>query len=291
MSKNYVIAFADIAGSTPLYESVGDVGAKSLITGLQRKIAEVIAEAGGEVQEIVGDEIMFRFDDVDACATCACDIQETTCRYSCDVAKPLSVRIGIHYGPALMEDGRMFGDTINTAARIAGIAQGGQIILSEPVASRLTGPEKTKVRRFDEAHVKGKQKAIVIYDLLWRPFDVTSVAPVSIYTDNRTPRITLSYLDETYSLEVGEEFKIGRSPDSDLIVDLDSVSRKHVVIEFRRDRFVLSDTSTNGTYVYPEDGESIYLRRQSLPLWRRGRFSIGAPVTAGCRYIIGYNHD
>jgi len=288
---NYVIGFADIAGSTPLYESVGDIGAKDLITGLQKKIAEVVADAGGQVQEIVGDEVMFRFDDIDPCATCACVIQETACRYSTEVGKPLSVRIGLHYGPALIEGGRMFGDTINTAARIAGIAQGGQIILSEPIASRLTGAHRTKVRRFDEAHVKGKQKAIVVYDLLWRSFDVTSVAPVSLYTENESPRITVSYLDKAYSLKAEKIFVIGRSPDSDLIVDVEAVSRKHVTIEFRRGRFVLSDTSTNGTYVYPEDSELIYLRRQSLPLWGRGQFSVGAPTTAGCRYIIGYHHD
>ena len=292
MSKNYVIAFADIAGSTALYESVGDIRAKTLITGLQRRIAEVIAEGGGQVQEIVGDEIMFHFDDVNACATCVCDIQETTQQYSSDVGEKLSVRIGLHDGPVLMESGRMFGDTINAAARVTAIAQGGQIILSESVASRLTGPQSAKARRFDEVCVKGKREEIVVYDLLWKPFNVTAIAPVSGYDRNEIARFTLRYLDGTYALDHAKgAFVIGRDPDSDLIVDVESVSRKHVSIDFQRNRFVLSDTSTNGTYIYPEGGESLYLRRQSIPLWGRGEFALGVRITAGCKCIIHYSYD
>jgi hypothetical protein len=189
-----------------------------------------------------------------------------------------------------MESGQVYGDTVNTAARMVEIALGGQIILSEQAASRLTGPQREKARRFDEVCVKGKKNPIVIYDLVWTPLDTTAIAPVLMHSNNKPGGLTLRYLDETYSLEPAEgQFRIGRSPENDLVVNADSVSRKHGSIAFGRDRFVLSDTSTNGTYVCPEGGESIYLRRESMPLWGRGQFALGVPIPAGCIYTIRYN--
>jgi predicted component of type VI protein secretion system len=52
-----------------------------------------------------------------------------------------------------------------------------------------------------------------------------------------------------------------------------SVSRKHATVEFGRDRLVLLDTSTNGTYVETQDGETVFLRREAFPLWGRGRIA------------------
>ena len=287
-TKKYVVAFADIAGSTHLYETVGDAIAKSLIIGLQNRISEVVGRMGGQVQEIVGDEVMFRFESVDQSVSCACQIQETAEIYSVETNRPLSVRIGLHYGPSIIEEGRMFGDTVNTAARMVGIALGGQIITSEEIVRNLRVELRAMARLFDKVKVKGKQEALVVYDLMWKQTNVTLISPERLPASERLPTFKLQYEDQSYKLHTGQmPFTIGRNPENDLVVERESVSRRHASIEFNRGHFVLIDTSTNGTYVHPEEGESIYLRREALPLWGRGQISLGS--TLGNNHMIHFD--
>lgn len=287
--KEFVVAFADIAGSTNLYETVGDAQAKTLITGLQSRIAEIVEQQGGLVQDIVGDEVMFRFADVDQSVLCAFRIQETAENYSHETGNPLSVRIGLHYGLSIIEEGRMFGDTVNTAARIVDIAQGEQIISSEQVIQNLRADLRAMARRFDKVKVKGKQEALVVYDLLWKQTNVTMISANPLPVSPRSPTIILYFEAQSYRLQAAQTpFSIGRNPENDLVIIHERVSRRHASIEFNRGRFVLVDTSTNGTYVHPKEGEPIYLRREALPLWGRGMIGLG--VSPGSNHTIHFDY-
>lgn len=184
-TKKYVVAFADIVGSTRLYESAGDDLAKALVTGIQSEIAAVVSRAGGVVHEIVGDEVMFLFDDVNPGVACACQLQQAVESFSAARGLRISVRIGLHFGPAIMDQGRLFGDTVNTAARMAGIARGGQIVVTQAVVEDLTGIRRTLVRRFDQVRVKGKAEELVVFDLLWRLTNVTEIRPASVPVSER----------------------------------------------------------------------------------------------------------
>ena len=243
---------------------------------------------GGLVQEIVGDEVMFRFESVDRSVSCACQIQETAEIYSVETGRPLSVRIGLHYGPSIIEEGRMFGDTVNTAARMADIALGGQIITSEELVRNLRVELRAMARLFDKVKVKGKQEALVVYDLLWKQTNITLISPERVPKIERAPKFVLKYVDQIYKLNTWQmPFTIGRNPENDLVIERDSVSRRHASIEFNRGHFVLIDTSTNGSYVHPDEGESIFLRREALPLWGRGQISLGSSSSE--KYMIHFD--
>ncbi|NNG04227.1 MAG: FHA domain-containing protein, partial [Inquilinus sp.] len=69
---------------------------------------------------------------------------------------------------------------------------------------------------------------------------------------------------------------IGRDERCDLIVSSYFASRRHAVVEKRRDRFILTDESSNGTFVVPRQSAEIYMKRESLPLIGRGTISLGA---------------
>ena len=287
-TRNYAVAFADIVGSTSLYESAGDDTAKALITDVQAEMASVVTQMGGVVHEIVGDEVMFLFDQADSGVACACELQQSVQSFSTARGVQMSVRIGLHCGPAIMEQGRLFGDTVNTAARMAGIARGGQIIATQAAVDGLTGAQRRLARRFDQVRVKGKQDELVIFDLLWRLTNVTEIRPASVSATERA--LMLHHRQGSCRVQSGHvPFSIGRGADNDLVVTWGTVSRRHATVEFSRGRFVLKDVSTNGTYVQVEGGESLFLRRESLPLWAQGRIGLGAPFASGAQHCIDFD--
>jgi hypothetical protein len=286
----YLIVFADIAGSTQLYETVGDAQAKTLVTGLQNDISSIVERAGGHVQEIVGDEVLFRFDRVDQGVPCTRNIQEASAAYSMAHDVEMSVRIGLHFGPVIADRERLFGDTINIAARMVGIAKGGQIIASEAVYERLVDPSHSMIRRFDEVKVKGKQAPLVVYELLWQSTGITLVQHTPAVESIQTEALVLTYLGASIRVEQHlETFTVGRSPNNSLVVMAGSVSRHHAWIEFARGHFSVSDGSTNGTYVMTQDGETIYLRRETLPLWGHGLIGLGLDITPDADHVVAFH--
>jgi class 3 adenylate cyclase len=84
---------------------------------------------------------------------------------------------------------------------------------------------------------------------------------------------------------------MGRSQECQLAVESDFASRRHAVIESRRDHFVLTDQSTNGTYLITRDGEQVYLKRESARLIGSGTISLGVrPQEEGGNNLIRFSH-
>ena len=188
----------------------------------------------------------------------------------------------------IIEGDRMFGDTINVASRVAAIAQGGQIITTQAVVEQLPESLRELARCFDTAPIKGKREPLMVYDLPWRPEDLTVIAPIAS-AEPRAQTLTLSGSGQRWTLAPDQAgFAIGRDPSSDLVVNWPSVSRHHATVRFVRGRFVLSDSSTNGTYVTLQDDRIVFLRRESLPLWGGGQIALGAPADEGVDHTIDY---
>ena len=277
LERPYVILFADISGSMQLYETLGDSVAKTLVTELQGRLSLVVDECGGAVQEIIGDEIMARFIQVDAAVQCAVSIHQCADAFAKDSEHEILMRIGMHWGLAIVEDGRMFGDTVNVASRVSSIAQGGQTIVTEALIENASARWRAIARRFDTTKVKGKSEPVVIYDIPMKPDEVTTIH--SVVQDDAAMELALSYGSKSVVFgSTDGVFSIGRALTNDLVVDADPVSRRHVTIERIRDHFVVADKSTNGTHVYIADGEAVYLRREQLPIWGEGQLALGAPA-------------
>ena len=285
--RTCAIMFADIAGSTQLYETLGDEAAKTRVTELQEEIVATAVQAGGKVQEIVGDEVMLCFDDAGDGAACALAIQRKVTTLAGHADDKLAVRVGLHWGQVIVDGDRMFGDMINVAARMTAIAQGGQTITTQAVVDRLPEELQRIARRFDVAPVKGKREPLLVYDLPWQAQDLTTIAKVES-TATGPKALTLTCNDQLLTLTPGQAaFSVGRDPACDLVINWPSASRRHATIEFLRGRFVLSDSSTNGTYVTLRNGQVVFLRRESLPLWGSGRIALGAPPNEG----VGHGFD
>ncbi len=288
-TQHYAIVFADIVDSTRLYESLGDTLAKQLITELEEAIAQVVTACGGHVVEIIGDEVMSRYDNADGAVTAACRIHERVELYAEQSGMPMAARIGLHYGPAIFEAGRMYGDSVNVAARMAAIAQAKQIITTEQVVQTLPDELRLMARQFDKVKVKGKVERMIIYDLLWQKEDVTFIHTAPITQSLTTKILILEYNNKTYEMPpTRSSLGIGRDPKNELVVNASSASRSHAVLEYYRGKYVLKDISTNGTYLTTQNQQSLYLRRETIPLLGQGKIGLGEPVSEQNKHLISY---
>jgi adenylate cyclase len=134
------IAFTDIVDSTVLLGRVGDQGWLDLLRRHNAVIQRTTAEHGGTVVETQGDGSMLAFPSARRAVACAQAIQLGVGHEFAEGSPPISVRIGIHTGDALHDGDHFFGTTVHYAARVAGQALGGEVLVSNVVHDLVAGP-------------------------------------------------------------------------------------------------------------------------------------------------------
>jgi adenylate cyclase len=288
--ETLTVMFADVAGSTRLYEQLGDVIANSIISEVIQLMQNATKLHNGIVVKTIGDEVMCRFSSANDCAKAAVLIQEKL-QLGMVQGQFVAVRIGFHSGPAIIQDdGDIFGDTVNTAARMAGIAKGRQIIVTNETAQSLQDALLEKVRDFDRVHVKGKADAILISELVWENAGVTQMVSFDNLVSQLKQSLVLSCGDTKLSTDTeSHDIQLGRSDNCDFIVDAELASRFHAKIGVKRGHFVLTDQSTNGTYIRSEEGSVSFLRRDEVNLEGKGAISLGAQITEDTPWLINFS--
>jgi len=273
---NGSVLFADVSGSTKLYEIVGDQAAHAAIDLCVRLFSALTEQHGGRVIKTIGDEVMAIFPEAGQAARAAVDIQLGVNGMAPVGKVRLGVRIGMHHGPVVERDGDVFGDTVNLAARLTEMASKGQIITSHETVQLLEPIQKLDCRSLYEIAVKGKEKGVAICELLWTDTDdATQLVSSHASTDGGD---TLRIVYKTRVINLSEErpsLVIGRDATTDLVVPDRMASRTHCVIERRQDKFVLTDRSANGTYISVDGDREIVLRREESMLRNHGFIALG----------------
>ena len=273
------IMFADIAGSTKLFETRGDVEARALTSQVLTALTLITNRHGGTVIKTIGDEIMCTFPGPSQALHASVDMQRRVAGDLAWARDHLAIRIGLHHGEALLEDGDVYGDAVNTAARMAQLAKREQIVTTSSTVSGVNAAGAFRIRSLGEAMVKGKAQGVDIVDLLWQEdnSNVTMVAK-AIRLDQlpSSHKLMLRARDNLAEIsEVSPSYGLGRDPGNQCVVDNEWVSRNHALIEFQRGQFLITDRSTNGTYVKIGDDDEIRLHRDSMPLRKSGTISLG----------------
>ncbi len=268
------VLFADVAGSTHLYEQLGDVQALAMMSRCIELARDVAAGLGGRLVKTIGDEAMLVFPTADQAAAAAAEIQSKMSTLACADDLRLAFRIGFHFGSAIERDGDVFGDSVNIAARMAALAKGGQIILSASTAEALSPYLRSQLRELDVVTVKGKDRDIDIMELTWQdPAELTQMVARPSF---RAAEVELQHGARTIRLNAGTlVVTLGRDGQNDLVIADKLASRFHARIERRRDKFALIDQSSNGTYVTFDGEREILLHHEELPLRGRGRIGFG----------------
>jgi class 3 adenylate cyclase len=133
------IAFTDIVDSTVLLSHFGDHAWVDLLRRQRSVIRQATAAHGGTVVETQGDGSMLAFSSARRAVTAARAIQSGIDNAFADSSPPIRVRIGVHTGDAVQEGDQFFGTTIHYAARVAGQARGGEVLVSNVVHELVAG--------------------------------------------------------------------------------------------------------------------------------------------------------
>ena len=271
--------FADVVDSTGLYERLGDRRALAAIESVLAELGKAVALQHGRVVKTIGDEVMAALPSAVAAMQAACDMQNRIAAIPAGGNARLAIRVGFHFGPAIEEAGDFFGDAVNVAARMAGLAKGGQIITTGATVDTLPPLLRMTTRDLDTIDVKGKQDEIRISEVLWQDSDdVTHLAPRAAAAAATAREPTLTLTCGTGMLTMGAKCAsatLGRGATNDLVVDDKMASRVQVKIQYRRGKFILVDQSTNGTYVTFEGDAEIMLKREQILLREHGVMSFG----------------
>jgi adenylate cyclase len=282
--------FADVSGSTSLYEKLGDQRAMAAIDSVLSELRKSTVLQNGHVVKTIGDEIMAVFPSVDAAMQAACDMQSRVAAIPQSDNTRLGIRVGFHFGPAIEEKGDYFGDAVNTAARMAGLAKSGQIITSGPTVDALSPLLKASTREIDALQVKGKQDEIRIFEVIWHDSaDLTAMADRDQPVNTTASSLTLTY--GSLTLKLGADHKsvsLGRDAGNEMMVPDKMASRVHCKIEFRRGNFFLVDQSTNGTYVTVGGDAEILLKREQLMLRGRGVICLGHTASSKDAELVAF---
>ena len=275
------VLFADVVGSTRLFELLGDVRARDMIATCIEVMRTATEKNSGTVIKTMGDEVMATFPSADDALNAASQMQQQIAAHSqlkID-GHAVAIRIGCHYGPVVLENRDVFGSTVHTANRMTSQAKAGQIVTTAATVGELSPDWRAAVRQIDVATLRGQGNEVALFEVHWQPDEVTSMLPqiaIGAAQSKKAARLRLTLQDhEVIVDESRPNVAMGRAEDSDLVVKGHLISRLHARIEVSRDKFVLIDQSTNGTFVQTVGGEESFVRRDSMQLKGEGLIGLG----------------
>jgi adenylate cyclase len=308
------VLFADLRGSTSMYETLGNADATAVVSRSVALLARIVAVHGGQVVKTLGDGLMAVFEQPRQAVTAADDMHDSLARIGMadDLlepadsqtgtpdtgseaaneggaptlpprpAVPLKLQVGLAHGEVVEMGGDVFGDAVNVAARLLDHAGDNETLATSTVVEQLGEWERSRFRSLDRMQLRGRVEPVHVHlqEAVRRFGDTAATAygdmliPVSEPEGIRLVWLDLNRIYAGTSLPV----ILGRSPQATYIIDDTRVSRSHARIDWHGGTFQLVDLSYNGTYVrFDNDPEIISLRRGACTLHGSGVIGLGAP--------------
>ena len=289
MGVRKTVVFADLIGSTGVFEAVGNVEATRTVTELTRWIGQVCVSHKGRVVKTLGDGVLVVFPDGQPAIDAVVEIQRGHQRRILSNPEPLRmpIKIGVATGEVEMVEGDCFGDAVNVASRLSDLTGAHQIWANSDALDYVTESGGVRFRTLGPINIRGRAEPCTVYQIEWREEQTTDFLTVQGQVDpglmdsDADPlgrQIELRWLDyrkifKSFELPV----HIGRVRQVEFAVNDPRVSRTHARIEWRNGSVMLADVSTFGSWVrFSGAGSDLLLRREECVLHGTGEIALGA---------------
>ena len=284
--ENCAVLFADMSGSTKLYLVVGDDRAREIVAKTLERWQQLTVADGGQVIQLRGDGMLCTFPSVDAALGAAVAMRDMP------YEPTLSMHAGIHAGAVQRDAEQLYGDAVNTAARMSDIAKKFEIVLTAAAQAQLPEPIRWRnLRLIPKVPVKGKPEPMDIYLLPNEKQKLTDYRP-PLHAKARAITLQLRYGTTLVIVDAAAAAcLIGRDDECRMKIDHRLVSRRHASIECVSGKFFLQDHSTNGTYVTEAGGggEATLVQREIFQLKGTGAISLGIEPAANPDHCIVFS--
>ena len=278
------VMFTDVCDADRVYADLGDTEARRLGARCLKLVSEAARRNGGRLIKTIGDGAMIAFGTVEE-AYRAASIVQLAMR-----DQVLKLKVGMHFGQIIETGDDIFGDTVNVAARVLARSGPGEILMTRECVDTLGPLQRATVRLLDTTSVKGRPEWVEIFRVIGDRENVTTVvASSAVPTESQTRVLVLTYRDQTVRLEPGgSPLLIGREAGCALVIASAWASRRHATIDVQRDRFVVTDHSSNGTFVSGPEGAERFLKREMQQLEEHGVISVGINAAGNPRDLVHY---
>jgi class 3 adenylate cyclase/tetratricopeptide (TPR) repeat protein len=169
--RKITVMFTDISSSTEFYEIHGDLEGRSMIQRHNDLLGPIIEKNGGKVLRTLGDGLMAIFESPPDAARAATEIQSTLAEENRgqNPSEQIWIKAAIHHGLGIVEKGDVYGDMINTVARICALAKKGDVLVSQSYVDLIRDDPEISYEYVGIKNLKGKSAPIDIYRLIWDP--------------------------------------------------------------------------------------------------------------------------
>ena len=280
------VLFADLRGSTALFETLGNAEATSVVTHCVTALAVPVADHHGTVVKTLGDGLMAVFDDPPDALAAAVQMHDVldaivsrgSERGASSGLRALRLQVGLARGEVVEMRGDCFGDAVNVAARLLDHAGDNETLVTAEVVRGLPTDIATRLRCLDHLVLRGRVEPVQVFVMGGRrraaEGQPTQWSGVAQDFEPDGLRLTWTQLNRVFASQQ-MPVVLGRSAQATFCVDDSRVSRSHARVDWHGGSFQLTDLSYNGTYVRFADGEIVSLRRGACTLHGSGTIGLG----------------
>ena len=288
-SRSKYLVQAELVGTGAFPEDFDDAKAGRPIERRLNRIERVVAAYRGQIDKRVNNGLQMAFDSADASLLAACEMHHRCSLLPQLSGNRLALRIGIHRG-LIRQRAKDSSENAREIAEILAVADNNTVI-SRNALDDLNCELKKLARP-----LKDPVLGIEAYTVDWQE-EIPSAAyggesfwPASKSSLPMGACLLLHYGLKTVELSLDNPtLTVGRDPSCDLVLTEDHVSRHHCRIESRADHVILTDSSTNGTCIKPDEGVELLVRNDSVTLKGKGLLFFGRPFKGerrgGVRYV------
>jgi adenylate cyclase len=213
---------------------VDDVATVGMLTDYRKAMAVLVSHHRGRVVDSAGDSLLAEFSSVVDAVQCSVGIQEELNARNADLSadRRMDFRIGVNLGEVIVEGDRIYGDGVNIAARVQGLAEGGGVCISGSVCDEISSKLSFVCEPLGEHTLKNIDEAVRVYRVRARTHaeaTLPSAPPQTIQGPGAGDRPSVAVLPFTNMSDDPEQEHFTDGITDDIITDLSKVGGLTVI--------------------------------------------------------------
>ena len=289
MSVQTTVVFADLMGSTGVFETIGNARASRVVTQLTQWIGEIVLAHRGRVVKTLGDGVLAVFPYAPDAINAVVDMQRSHQKRiaSSSAGTRMPIRVGVARGDVEFVDGDCYGDAVNVASRLSDLSGPHQIWANNSSLEESIESDGVRFRPLGPITIRGRAEPCPVFQVEWHENITSDFLTMQASLDSQRDQIDKDLLGgeiELVWLDVRKRFRstqlpihIGRVSQAEFVVNDPRVSRAHARIDWRNGSILMVDVSTYGSWVrFSGGGADLLLRREECVLHGKGEIALGA---------------